>query len=243
MAKQRRQPSRRTRRAQRVRKQRRRSRLLLHSAIWGGLAVAAAVMVWAVVAVNTEGSSAEIALGPNDRVLGDPSAPMTIVEYADFKCPFCARFFAETESRLREEYIETGLVRFVWRDFPNIDSESPLVARAGRCAGAQGRFWEFHDAAMSFIWDNFYGRGINVEGQAAYEGELDRLAAEAGLDVETFRGCLDSGRHAELVEQDLGSAAELGVRGTPTFFVNGQKVVGAQPFDVFSRLIDAEVGR
>lgn len=239
MAKRTGRPSGRERKAERARQRRRarrRNRLLL----WGGLAVAGGLVLWAVVAANLGSSAGEIELDGRDRVLGDASAPVTIVEYGDFKCPFCAKFAAETEPQLREEYVETGVVRFVWRDFPNIDDESSLAARAGRCAEEQGRFWELHDAMYGFVWDTYYSQGINVEGRDAYEGELDRLAADAGLDVDALSDCLDSGRHEGVVEAERDRGSDMGVRGTPTFFVNGQRVVGAQPFEVFARLIEAE---
>lgn len=209
-----------------------------------GAAVAlVAVVVWLMVGINASGSGQSGQVAAGERVLGDPSAPVTIVEYGDFKCPFCARFFVETEPRLRERYIDTGQVRLVWRDFPNIDGESSLAAEAGRCAHAQDGFWELHDTLYTFIWDTYYGRGINVEGRNAYRGELDRLAAQAGLDVDRFRTCLDAGTYREAVADERQRGQNDGVRGTPTFFVNGQRVVGAQPFEVFAGLIDAELDR
>lgn len=242
MANRRERMSKRERRAARARR-RRRARIRKRVLLWGGLGVVAAAVAWAVVGTNTGGSSADVTVDAGDRVLGEASAPVTIVEYGDFKCPFCARFHAETEPRLRQEYVDAGIVRFVWRDFPNIDSESPLAAQAGRCADEQGRFWELHHTLFDFVWGDFYSRGVNVEGQAAYEGELDRLAADAGLEVDAFRECVDSGRFEDTVDQERDQASSVGVQGTPTFFVNGQKVVGAQPFDVFARLIEAEADR
>lgn len=225
-----------TSRADRRRRSQRRRRLLLG----GGLAAAAGLVLWAVVAANLGSSTGDVDLGDRDRVLGDPAAPVTIVEYGDFKCPSCAMFFAQIEPRLREQYVDSGVVRLVWRDFANIDGESTLAARAGRCAEAQGRFWELHDTLYSYVWDTYYSQRINVEGRAAYEGELDRLADDAGLDVAAFRDCVDSGRYGDLVDEDRASGESMGVPGTPTFFVNGQRVVGPQPFEVFSRLIEAE---
>lgn len=206
---------------------------------WAGMVLVGGAVVVAIVAANLSGSSPTVT--ESDRVLGAVTAPVTIVEYGDFKCPFCARFFVETEPRLRSQYIDTGLVRLVWRDFPNIDAESPLAAEAGRCADDQDRFWEFHDTLYTFIWDTYYGQGINVEGRSAYGDRLDDLAGQAGLDVDQFRSCLDDGAHRDLVEQDFRAGQAQGVRGTPTFFVNGERVVGAQPFEVFSQLIDSKL--
>lgn len=219
--------------------------------MWLGVLVALGLVAAAVLAVNSGGSGSNggssdgggsaVEVTADDRVLGDPSAPVTIVEYGDFKCPLCARFAATTEPELRRRYIDNGQVRLVWRDFAVIDGESPLATEAGRCAHAQGRFWEFHDALYSFIWDNYYSQGTNVEGQSAYRGQLDELARQAGVDVEAFRACLDADTYTEAVARDRQQGQQQGVRGTPTFFVNGQRVVGAQPFDVFAQLIEREL--
>jgi protein-disulfide isomerase len=192
-----------------------------------------------IVAANLGGSSPTVT--EDDRVLGAEMAPVTIIEYGDFKCPFCTRFFVETELRVRSQYIDTGLVRLAWRDFPNIDAESPLAAEAGRCADEQDRFWEFHDTLYTFIWDTYYGQGVNVEGRSAYGDRLDDLAGQAGLDVDRFGSCLDDGTYRNLVEEELRGGQAQGVRGTPTFFVNGERVVGAQPFEVFRQLIDSKL--
>lgn len=213
--------------------------------------LAAGLVVAGVVTVNSDGDGSDDGdsdgggaageVAADERVLGDPSAPVTIVEYGDFKCPLCARFVAETEPELRRRYIDSGQVRLVWRDFAVIDGESPLAAEAGRCAHAQERFWEFHDVLYSFIWDNYYAGGVNVEGQAAYQGQLDDLARQAGVDVERFRECLDADTYRDQVVEDFQRGQAQGVRGTPTFFVNGEQVVGAQPFEVFAQLIDREL--
>lgn len=206
--------------------------------------IAAVVVVgWAVVAANTGTDEQSEAVAADDPVLGDASAPVTIVEYGDFKCPFCARFFVETEPRLRREYIETGQVRLVWRDFANIDAESPTAAAAAWCAGQQDRFWQYHDALYVFIVETFYAQGTNPEGQTAYEGHYVELARQAGVaDEQAFRSCLDSDEAVQAVTADRDRAEGQGVTGTPTFFINGQRVAGAQPFEVFAQLIDQELG-
>lgn len=145
-----------------------------------------------------------------ERVLGDPSAPVTIVEYGDFKCPVCAKFAAQIEPELRQRYIDRGQVRMVWRDFPVIDGESPLAAEAGWCAHAHGQFWEFHDPLYTYIWENYYGQGRNVEGQSAYQGELDRLADQAGVDVAEFRACLDADTYTDHIVRDRQRGQDTG---------------------------------
>lgn len=211
--------------------------------LWTGLGLLTALLTWAIVQANVGGSGEPVPVEAEDPVLGQASAPVTVVEYGDYKCPFCARFFTQTEPQLREQYIDPGQVRLVWRDFPNIDSESRPAAVAARCAGDQGEFWPYHDALYSFVWENFYGQGVNVEGGSAFEGKYEDLARQVGLDVEEFRSCRESGRYEEVVQSSRESGVSRGVQGTPTFFVNGQKIAGAQPLGVFSRLIDAELGR
>lgn len=209
---------------------------------WGAGLLVAATALGVVLAVNVGGSEeAPTATTAEDRVLGEAAAPVTIVEYGDFKCPFCARFFAETEPRLRSEYIDTGKVRLVWRDFANIDAESPVAARAGRCAHAQDSFWEFHDSLYTYIWDTYYSRGTNVEGQSVYP--FEELAEQAGLDVARFTDCLQAGTYTEAVAADRRQGQQQGVRGTPTFFVDGERLVGAQPFGVFRELLETALAR
>lgn len=215
----------------------------LRLGLWAGAALLVLGIGWAVVSANL-GASGPAGAGPDpgDPVLGDPSAPVTLVEYADFKCPFCALFFQETEPRLRRRFVDAGTVRLVWRDFPNIDAESEAAAVAAQCAADQGKFWPYHDGLYGFIRQNFYGIGVNAEGRPAYEGHYEELARAVGLDLSRFRACLSSGSARASVARDRQSGLSQGVRGTPTFFVNGQRVVGAQPYSVFEQLIEQAMG-
>jgi protein-disulfide isomerase len=180
---------------------------------------------------------ASIAPAEAALILGDPDAPVTIVEYSDYQCPFCAQYTSDTWSRLKAEFVDTGRVRYVFKDFPliNIHPQAPKAHEAARCAGEQGSYWEMHD--LLFV------------GQAEWAGYPDHLtvfkryAAGLGLDAATFDACLDSGRWAEAVNADLSEGARLGVRGTPSFFVDGYPLVGAQPYETFQYAIElAEQG-
>ena len=227
-------------RAEALRKARARRRRTRIGAWVAGIAVVG-VLGWTIVAANAGGSSGA-AVRADDPVLGDPSAPVTIVQYGDYKCPFCTRFFVQTQPQLQRRYIDTGKVRLVWRDFPNIDAESEPAAVAAWCAGQQGRFWQYHDALYTFVWNTFYGQGINVEGRMAYAAHyLDLARRVGGLDLDAFRSCLGSSRALDAVRRGRALGTSQGVQGTPTFFIDGQKVVGAQPFEVFARLIDQEL--
>lgn len=169
-----------------------------------------------VVRVNTTGRPF---LGPED-------APVTIVEFTDYQCPFCGRHTRQTLPRLLDEY--QGEIRYVIRNFPitSIHPEAAGAAVAAECAHEQGRFWEYHDLLFS--------------NQADLERDsLKRYAVEAGLDPETFDPCLDSNATVDLVSLDFSEGRDYGVTGTPTFFINGQKLDGALPFASFKILIDA----
>ncbi len=166
---------------------------------------------------------------------GDPGAPITIVEYSDYQCPFCSRHFQETLPQLLQGYIETGQVRYVFKDFPltSIHPQAPKAHEAARCAreiGGDDLYWRMHDRLF--------------EGQEEWSGNSESLAVfkgyagELGLAKSDFDECLDSGRHAAAVEADLQEGAGFGVTGTPAFYINGQPLRGAQPYEVFVQVIE-----
>ncbi|MAG18296.1 MAG: hypothetical protein CL944_02380 [Candidatus Diapherotrites archaeon] len=169
------------------------------------------------------------ALLDDDEFEGNADAPITIVEFSDFECPFCGRFYTDTLGQLREKYVETGKVKIIFRDFPlSFHPEATPAAEASECAADQGKFWEFHD----LIFEN-----QTTMSAASYK----QWAADLGLDTEQFNSCVDDGTHAAEVRADFAAGQAAGVSGTPTFFINGQKVVGAQPFSVFEQIIEAEL--
>jgi protein-disulfide isomerase len=159
---------------------------------------------------------------------GNPDAPVTVVEFSDFQCPFCVRA-RPTVKRVREVYGDD--VRWVFRHFPlSFHEQAPKAGEAAACAGDQGRFWEMHDR----LWERA-GR-LQI-------ADLKDEAAALGLDTEAFGECLDSGREAALVREDTEEGARLGVSGTPAFFINGRPLIGAQPFEAFATVIDDELER
>jgi predicted DsbA family dithiol-disulfide isomerase len=161
-------------------------------------------------------------------VRGNPAAPVTVVEFSDFQCPYCVRA-RPTVSRVREAYGDK--VRWVFRHFPlDFHAQAEKAGEAAACAGELGQFWEMHD----LLWANT--AKLQVADLKAHAGTL-------GLDVARFGQCLDSGRYAGLVEADLRAGQGYGVSGTPAFFVNGRPLVGAQPFDAFAQVIDDELQR
>ena len=159
---------------------------------------------------------------------GNPGAPVTIVEFSDFQCPYCVRARPAVK-RVQQEYGDR--VRFVFRHFPlDFHAQAQKAGEATACAGEQGQFWEMHD----LLWEN--ASKLQV-------ADLKAHAATLGLDGTAFGACLDSGRHAALVQGDLAAGQGYGVSGTPAFFVNGRPLVGAQPFEAFAQVIDDELAR
>jgi protein-disulfide isomerase len=164
----------------------------------------------------------------NSASRGPKEAPVTIVEFSDFQCPYCSRA-KPTLERVREVYGDR--VRVVFRDFPlQIHPLAPKAAEAGACAKDQGKFWEMHDR----LFDS---------PQKLAVADLKQHAKDLGLDATAFDECLDSGRHAADVQKDMAEGARYGVSGTPAFFVNGRSLVGAQPFEGFAQVIDDELER
>jgi len=179
----------------------------------------------------------------DDPVKGDPNAPVTIVEFSDFQCPFCSRFFIQTLPALQENYIDTGKVKLVYRDFP-IDSLHPNarpVHIAAECADEQGKFWEYHDVLFEnqAQWNRLSSSDLS--------SQLNQYATSMGLNSASFDSCLSSQSIANEVNADYLQAAQYGASGTPTFFIGNEKngfikLVGAQPFTAFQAAIDAQLG-
>jgi protein-disulfide isomerase len=162
----------------------------------------------------------------DDPFWGPADAPVTIVEFSDFQCPYCARFVTQTLPQIKQAY--EGKVRFVFRDFPlsQIHENAEKAAEAAGCASDQGKFWEYHDKLFS--------------SQSALDvASLKSYASQLGLDTATFDQCLDSSKYAQEIQKDVQDGDSYGVTGTPAFFVNGLLVVGAQPFASFQAAIDA----
>ena len=166
------------------------------------------------------------------NAMGDPNAPVKIIEYSDFQCPYCAQFVKNTEQQIIDAYIATGKVYFEYHSFSDfIGPESARAAEAAYCAGDQNKFWEMHD----IIFANQTGENAG----AFTDKRLKAFAAKIGLDTAKFNDCFTSGKYADQVKQDGVAATQAGVKATPSFVVNGKLIEGAQPFSVFQSEIDA----
>jgi protein-disulfide isomerase len=165
----------------------------------------------------------------DDPSQGSTDATVTIIEYSDFECPYCARFYSQTLSQIRKNYIDNGKVKLVYRDFPlDLHQNARKAAEAAECADEQGKFWEFHDKLY--------------ENQNSLDNEsLKQYAKDMGLNTNQFNTCLDSGKMTQEVLKDFEDGSSYGVTGTPTLFINGIKVVGAQPYEFFKKIIDQEL--
>ena len=200
--------------------------------------LAAGYMLWGQQSVSApeqepealpEALAERVSVSPDDDpYLGPQNAPVTIIEFSDFECAYCARFYSDTLVPLLEMF--PGQVRFVYRDFPliNIHPNARPAAEAAQCAFAQGKFWEFHNGI--FMNQSRLGNALYLD-----------LAADIGLDQAAFEQCISSGRFVDEVTGDFMAARELGVTGTPTFFINGRPMVGAQPLEAFIAIVEEEL--
>lgn len=166
----------------------------------------------------------------DDPALGPDDALLTMVHFSDYQCPFSKSYFDETEPLILANYGD--LVRYVFRDFPlaTIHPQAQKAAEAAQCAFDQGKFWEYHD--------------VLFQNQKALEVvDLKAYAAALGLDESAFNSCLDSGKYAQEVDKDIEDGKSYGVLGSPTFFINGRKVVGALPYSTFQIVIEEELAK
>lgn len=170
----------------------------------------------------------EVTITSDDPARGPKDAPVTIVEFSEYQCPFCARV-TPTLKALEQKY--PGKVRIVYKDFPLQNHlQAPKAAEAAHCAGDQGKYWELHDRMFA-------------NQQQLQVPELKKHAAALGLDQAAFDQCLDSGKHAARVQEDVVLGNAMGVSSTPTLYINGRVVTGAQPQQVFESIIDEELAR
>lgn len=222
--------------------------ILVGYVVWGrgGTTAAAEVPAQAAAAQQPSGQVAEAPTAQPQFVrydiptegypsLGPDDAPITIVEFSDYQCPFCSRFHDETYQALLDAY--PGQIRFVYRNLPlSFHQNAQMSAEAALCAGDQNAYWEMHEVLFANQASLNNPEGTTLE-QAVY----NQYAQELNLDVTTFEGCMTSHKFAQFIEEDMAFSTNLGVQSTPTFFVNGLAIVGAQPLSSFQQLIDKEI--
>ena len=181
------------------------------------------------VRVALEAPRHTIAVEATDPSLGSASAPVTLVEFSDFQCPFCQRV-APTLKRLRAAYGDK--MRIVWKDFPltQIHPQAFKAGEAAHCAADQGKYWEYHDRLFA-------------NQQALEPADLKKHAADLGLDAAAFGACLDGSKYGERVRDGVSQGTQLGVNSTPTVYINGRRLSGAQPYEAFATVIDEELSK
>jgi protein-disulfide isomerase len=246
--------SKRQERRQKMLQQEKRNRLITIGLIALGAVLVVFAVIWPQIRPVAQVVSVDPGthFKPDDNAMGDPSAPIKVEEFSDFQCPFCERFHEETEPLLRQYYIDTGKVQFVYRSMGNFVSdniarsrgtpaktESQDAALAAYCAGDQDKFWEMH----AHIFANTLGEDVG----SYTDKRLKAIAEAAGLDMTAFNSCYDSGKYRERVQQDFEDGQAAGINGTPgflvTYTVNGETktklIEGAQPFTKFQQELEA----
>jgi protein-disulfide isomerase len=187
---------------------------------------------------TTETAAQAMTLGPRDAILGNANAPVTLIEYGDYQCPFCGEFFSQTEPEIVQNYINTGKVRMVFRDFAFLGAESTVAANAAQCAEDQNKLWAYHDALYSGKVADDAAGGSEDDGFFS-TAELLKLGQQVGLNMTTFTSCVENNTDANIVAQEKGDAANVGINSTPSFLINGQQITGAQPYSDFQTAIES----
>lgn len=167
---------------------------------------------------------------------GDPNAPITVIEFSDYGCPFCRRYASTTYPIIKQEYIDTGKIYYVFKDFPiaQLHPQAHIAAEAAECSGEQGKYWVMHDTLFNAPseWDT-----TEETARAVFAG----YAQDLGLDTVRFDDCMAQGRYRPGIATNMAEGRRMGVTGTPTFIVNGKLLVGAQTAEIFQRVLDREI--
>ena len=185
---------------------------------------------------RTHGS---ISTAMGSPILGDPLAPVTIVEFGDYQCHQCHNWFVNTKPMIMRDYIETGKVNLVFVDYAFLGRDSPKAAQASYCADDQNMYWEYHNSLYN-------SQESKIDNGWASSERLKAFAFNLNLDMEMFNECLDSEKYSKRVQYNSQQARDNGVRGTPGFFIvdsdyNQTQIGGAQPFSVFQRILDSMI--
>lgn len=206
-------------------------------AILAGIAVSLSTPSSETVNLDMGRTHGSISTSMGSPILGDPNAPITIVEFGDYQCEMCYRWFHTSKPQIVENYIETGKANLVFVDLAFLGRDSPKAAQASYCAEDQEKYWDFHDI--------LYNSQEHVDNGWANSERLKAFAFELGLDMELFNSCLDSGKYSKRVQYNIQQAREQGIRSTPTFIVVGdnqqKQISGAQPYSVFKQVLDTLV--
>jgi protein-disulfide isomerase len=213
--------------------------------IFGGIAAVVLIAIIASASVSQTGNETlnldmgqthgTVSTAMGSPILGSDSAPITIIEFGDYQCEQCYKWYHNTKDSIVQNYIETGKANLIFVDFPILGRDSPKAAAATYCAEEQGKYWEYHDLLYNFQ--------EGVDSGWANSERLKAFAQSLELDEELFNSCVDSGKFAKRVQFNFNEAKKQGANGTPTFIIvnseGQQKIGGAQPYSVFQKVLDA----
>jgi protein-disulfide isomerase len=186
-------------------------------------------------AAPAPGAKVNVAVG-NFPLQGNKNAKVTIIEFADFRCPFCEQFFTNTEPQIIKDYVDTGKVKYAFRNFAFLGPASTVAANASECANDQGKFWDFYN----YLYKN---QPAETDTTMYNTDTLTQAAVSLGMNDSQFRSCLDNKTGDAKAAKDMADGQAAGVSGTPTFFINGISLVGAQPYSAFKTIIDQELAK
>ncbi|MGL5831579.1 MAG: DsbA family protein [Candidatus Altimarinota bacterium] len=167
----------------------------------------------------------------SNKVMGNQNSTVTFLEYSDFECPYCKKYYSESFAKIKANYVDTGKIKYEFKHFPlNIHPKAPEASEASECAADQNKFWEMHD--LLFSNQSTWGRS------STHLEIFKNYAKELNLDTQKFNECLDSHIKAATVQAEYQEGLSKNLSGTPTIFINGQKIVGSQPYSVFENAIE-----
>ncbi len=178
-----------------------------------------------------------------ELIIGDPQAPATITEYADYKCPLCNEFHQKAWQELKTNFIDTGKLKLVFVPYPVYGEDGAKAAYGSYCAKEQSKLTEYHDALFDYMWSTHYRSGdydASVR-DTLKESVLTSITDKLGIDKTRFLKCINEITYDDEYQAALKSAAERSVQGTPTFFINNQKIVGPQPYSIFKTLVEIQL--
>lgn len=189
------------------------------------------------------GNSQQTNTDTSRLLIGKPDAPITIVEYADYKCPECGKYHQAAGKQIREQYIDTGKANLEFRPFPLFGEDAGLALYSSYCAAEQGKFAAYYDTMFGYMWEKYYQYGnYHAASDTIFTNErLTELAEQAGLDSQTFSVCAADKTHEQSYNATVDKAASDSVQGTPSILIRSQKIVGPQPFAIYKTLLDAGV--
>jgi protein-disulfide isomerase len=217
--------------------------LVKNQLAFGGQALLAAnqaapAAVGAAQPTQAPGAPVTVADRANEPTLGSKNAKVTMVEFGDFQCPFCKQYYQQSYAQIKSQYIDTGKVKLIFRHFPlsTIHVNAQISAVAAECANQQGKFWEYHDKLYTDGQSD--GAGLDKASLEKYASSLGLNSGTFGFGKNKFNQCLEGNATLSVVNADQAEGTKDGVTGTPTFYINGVQVVGAQPLTAFQAAID-----